>query len=118
METEIFVVAIVFFSVVYMIKLFTDYLTRKRLIDTGLVDEKVKYLFAGYAKVHSLNNIKWGMILIAIGIPFLWRELAPYHVSGESVMGMGLILAGLAFVIFHFLTKSHFEKKADNNQTV
>lgn len=116
MDTEIFVVAIVFFSFVAIIKIFTDYLTRKRLIDAGLVDEKVKFLFRGYGKSHALNNVKWGMILVAIGIPFLWHEMAPYHVSGESVIGMALILAGLAFVIYYFISKNYLDKLEDNTQ--
>ena len=116
MDTEIFVVAIVFFSIVMIVKLFTEYLTRKRLIDTGLVDEKVKFLFKGYGKSHNLNNVKWGMILVAIGIPFLWHEMAPYRVSGESVIGMALILAGLAFVIYYFISKRHLDSDDDNNQ--
>ncbi len=116
MDTEIFVVAIVFTAIVMVVKLFTEYLTRKRLIDTGLVDEKVKFLFRGYGKGHNLNNVKWGMILVAIGIPFLWHEMAPYRVSGESVIGMALILAGLAFVIYYFISKSHLESADNNNQ--
>ena len=116
MDTEIFVVAIVFFSVIMIIKLATDYFTRKRLIDTGLVDEKVKFLFKGYGKSHTLNNIKWGMILIAIGIPFLWHEMAPYRVSGESVFGMALVLAGVATLVYYFIAKSHLESADDNNQ--
>ena len=116
MDTEIFVVAIVFSAFVMVVKLFTEYLTRKRLIDAGLVDEKVKFLFRGYGKRHNLNNVKWGMILVAIGIPFLWHEMAPYRVSGESVIGMALILAGLAFVIYYFISKNQLDKVEDNNQ--
>jgi len=116
MDTEIFVVAIVFSAFVMIIKLFTEYLTRKRLIDAGLVDEKVKFLFRGYGRSNSLNNVKWGMILVAIGIPFLWHEMAPYRVSGESVIGMALILAGLAFVIYYFISKNQLDNVEDNNQ--
>ena len=116
MDTEIFVVAIVFSAFVMVVKLFTEYLTRKRLIDAGLVDEKVKFLFRGYGKRHNLNNVKWGMILVAIGIPFLWHEMAPYRVSGESVIGMALILAGLAFVIYYFISKNQLDSAKDNNQ--
>lgn len=116
MDTEIFIVAIVFFSFVAVVKLVSEHLTRKRIIDAGLVDEKVKFLFRGYGKSHNLNNVKWGMILVAIGIPFLWHEMAPYRVSGESVIGMALILAGLAFVIYYFISKSHLDNFEDNNQ--
>ena len=116
MDTEIFVVAIVFSAFVMVVKLFTEYLTRKRLIDAGLVDEKVKFLFRGYGRSNSLSNIKWGMILVAIGIPFLWHEMAPYHVSGESVIGMALILAGIAFVVYYFISKNQLDNVEDNNQ--
>lgn len=116
MDTEIFVVAIVFSAFVMIIKLFTEYLTRKRLIDAGLVDEKVKFLFSGYGRSNSLNNVKWGMILMAIGISFLWHQLAPYRVSGEMVLGMACFLAGTALLIFHFISKSQLKNTEDNNQ--
>ena len=59
--------AVVFGTMILITKLLVDYFTRKRLIDKGLVDEKVKFLYNGSSHSRALNNLKWGMVLIGIG---------------------------------------------------
>ena len=100
---------VVFGAFVVMTKLITDTMTRHRLINKGLVDEKVKYLFSSYGRQRSLTNIKWGMVLVAIGVAVLIRQLAPYSVTDEMMVGLMFVLSGIAFLIYYAISKDNVE---------
>ncbi len=103
--------AIVFGSFVLIAKFLTEYALRKRLIDKGLVDEKVKYLFADAGLTHLLSNIKWGLILVAIGAALFWKQISPYYIEDTTVFGLMFILGGIGFLVYYFVAKSHIEKR-------
>ena len=107
--------SVVFGSIIIVVKFLTDYFTRRRLIDKGLVDEKVKYLFADAGMNHLLNNIKWGLILVAIGVALFWKQISPYYVEDTTVFGLMFILGGIGFLVYYFIAKSHIEKRRKDN---
>ncbi len=86
-----------------IIKQLTEFWTRKRLIDKGMVDEKVKFLYTGGARGHALNNLKWGMILIGVGMAALLSYWFPDYIYEGGTVGLMLILGGLAFIIYYFM---------------
>ena len=107
--------SVVFGSIIIVVKFLTDYFTRRRLIDKGLVDEKVKYLFADAGMNHLLNNIKWGLILVAIGVALFWKQISPYYIEDTTVFGLMFILGGIGFLVYYFIAKSHIEKRRKDN---
>jgi hypothetical protein len=108
---EVFQMLIVFGAIVLSIKYIIEYALRKRLIDKGLVDEKVKYLFADSGVTQLLSNIKWGFLLVAIGIALLWREFADFDVEDSTVFGVMFLLMGIGFLVYYFIAKSYVEKR-------
>ena len=107
--------SVVFGSIVLIVKFLTEYFTRRRLIDKGLVDEKVKYLFADAGLTHLLGNIKWGLILVAIGVALFWKQISPYYIEDTTVFGLMFILGGIGFLVYYFIAKSHIEKRRKDN---
>ena len=71
--TEVMEMAIVFGAIVLVMKIVTDTATRHKLIRAGLVDEKIKFLYNANPRLKPLNNIKWGMILVGIGMGIKMR---------------------------------------------
>jgi uncharacterized membrane protein len=100
---------VVFGAFAIITKIITDTMTRHRIINKGLVDENVKYLFQNYGRRCSHSNIKWGMVLIGIGIAVLVRQLAPYSVSDEMMVGLMFLFAGIAFLIYYPIAKKQDE---------
>lgn len=92
---------IVFFSIGFVVKLILDYSMRKRLIERGLVDKNVKYLFS-YGSPAS-SSLKWGMVLIGVGAAIIIGRIAPYRWSDEITVSGIFILAGLALVIYYVI---------------
>ncbi len=107
----VIVVPAIFFSVVAMIKVISDNMVRRKLIEKGLVNADVKYLFASSAN-GAPGSLKWGMVLIAVGTAILIGQLAPYSISEEITISAMLIMAGLALIVYYFIA-SRFAKKSE-----
>ena len=88
-----------------IIKIISDTIIKSRIIKQGMVDENLKYLFTKNYSVHNITNLKWGFILIGIGLPFLLRQMFPGVFSEEGMIGLMFILAGVGFLIYYNIAK-------------
>ena len=62
-------VPIVFFIIIaVIIKILSDSKTKRILIEKGMLDENVKYLYADRYDSNVPASLKWGMVLTAIGL--------------------------------------------------
>jgi hypothetical protein len=82
----------------------TRHKERMTLIEKGTGAEDIKSLYARQRwSLSPLTNLKWGMLLIGVGIAILlsmWLREA--YMVGEGVFpGMIAILGGLALVVFY-----------------
>lgn len=93
-----------FWMVAMIVKIVTDNRTRQKLIDKGMVDEKVKYLYTRNLQENPLQSLKWGIVLVGIGIALAIGQLFPM-MEGPALMGLMFIFAGIAFVIYYILAK-------------
>lgn len=97
---DVFEMAIVFTAIVAVIKIIADWRLRTRLIDKGLVDEKVKFLYEdGLGK--AMSNLKWGLVLVGIGLAALLGQIFDYYIEPESVIGLMFIFAGIGFLVYY-----------------
>jgi len=100
-----FLIPIAFFAMVALIvKFVIDHKTRRLLIEKGMVDEKVKYLFKNGTQL--LSSMKWGMVLIGIGLALLISQIFRYSISEEAGIGLMFLFAGIGFIIYYFMAKS------------
>lgn len=91
-----------FIVTAYVIKEMLEAKTRHRLIEKGMVDEKVKHLFQSQPPRDTrLSSLKWGMILVGVGIAFLVGQFLPEEISEGVTVSSAVILAGLALLIFY-----------------
>ena len=110
--TSILITAIVFFSVVAFVKILVDARIRHKLIDKGMVDENIKYLYSEGLESHVPASLKWGMVLVGIGLGFIIGQLVPSRISDEVTVGSIFTLAGLGLILYYFIAR----KKADESK--
>ena len=110
MQSEIIVVPAIFFSFVAIVKILSDNRTRQLLIQKGQIDENIQYLYQNVAQGQVPNAIKWGLVLIGIGLAFIVGQLVPYDIRGEITVGAIFILAGLGLVFYYFLARRWAKK--------
>jgi hypothetical protein len=93
----IIVVPAIFFSIVAIFKVVSDNAVRKALVEKGLVDENIRYLFK---VTDQTSSLKWGIVLIALGAAiFVAQQL---NLSEESLFGMMFLFAGIGLIIYYF----------------
>lgn len=107
---EVMGMGVVFFAFAYIVKVLADARTRNKLIEKGLVDKNVQHLFAPDRELRTLSSLKWGMILVGLGIAWLLRELFPYDISSEGAFGLMLIFGGIAFLVYYPLASAHLRR--------
>jgi len=95
----------IFLPFAYIIKVISDNNVRRKLIEKGIVDEKVKYLFWKNNTAHPVSNLKWGFILIGIGLALLLGQILPESVDESAVFGIMFIFAGIGFLVYYRIAK-------------
>lgn len=103
------IVTIVFVSFIILVKILIDARTRHKLIDKGMVDEKLKYLYP-YQMSAAPAALKWGMVLIGVGLAILLGQIVPHRISEEITFACMFLFAGLGMIIYYFIAKSMTEK--------
>lgn len=102
MLKDILVPIVIFGSMIYGIKIWLDYRIRRLLIEKGQVDEKVKFLYEKSASTPVAGSLKWGMVLVAVGLAiFLAPMMAADH--EEYTFGLMALFGGIAMVGYHVL---------------
>ena len=92
-----------FFLIGYMVKTISDNKVRKRALENGNLNQSIKYLWEKSYANKPLQNIKWSIIFIGIGVVIL---IAHVFILPEAVaIGISSIIVGLAYIIYHLLEK-------------
>ncbi len=115
---DFLIVSIIFLSAVWVVKIATDYQTRSQLIKKGEVNENLKYLFKNYGTQTWIgSNLKWGMVLIGIGLALLIKQFSPVFLDDETILGLVFVFAGLSFFIYYFIAKTRSDQStADRDE--
>lgn len=107
---DVLIPAVIFTALAYIIKILADARTRNKLIEKGMVDKNVQHLFAPDRELQTLSSLKWGMVLVGLGLAWLLRELFPYDISFDGAAGLMLIFGGIAFLVYYPLASAHLRR--------
>jgi hypothetical protein len=111
----VLILAVIGYFVLELVKVVTDSRLRAKLIEKGMVDEKIKLLFASHPVLESISSLKWGLVMIAVGLAFIFsfaiHELMPIQMRGEITAGAVFFMAGLAMIIYYAIARAQEKKK-------
>lgn len=114
---DVLMAVAVFSGIALVFKVIADAITRNKLINKGLVDENVKFLFSkGFIDTHPLSNVKWGLVLVGLGLALLIKQFAPFYMRDESVLGLMFLFAGVAFLIYYGVSKNRVTGKGEKEK--
>lgn len=109
---EIIIVPVVFFSFVFLVKILADARIKRLLIQQGKIDENLKFLYQQpNAAGDPLSSVKWGMVLIGIGLAFLLGQLFPREVSDQGMVGLMFLFAGFGFLLYYRMASRKNEEE-------
>jgi hypothetical protein len=109
-----------FVASAFIVRIIFDYKIRAKLIEKGMVDENVKYLYAQRPETQSLSSLKWGIILIAVGLPvFIGRvvmiQTVPPDTADAITIGGMLVCSGLGLCLYYLIASRKMRKIKGNN---
>ncbi|MBD3382242.1 MAG: hypothetical protein GF404_08595 [candidate division Zixibacteria bacterium] len=113
---EVSPVIIVFGAAVLIVKYAMDYKVKHKLIEKGLVNEKVKFL-SRHVNGHN-DSIKWGLVLLGAGIGLVGVEFLPFRYQTDEIrVGMVAMFAGLGLVIHYFIATLFSKDKSEHENS-
>jgi len=99
--TPVLIVGIIFASIVAVVKTIADNSMRRHLIERGEIDDKTRLMIIGHSELRSLTSLKWGMVLVGIGLAALISHWWPYYWDDEGAIGLMFVFAGLGFLVYY-----------------
>jgi len=110
---EIAPIFIIFPTIGYIVKISLEYTTRKRIIDKGLAGDQIKNLIGYSTPTNVPTSLKWGLVLVLVGISILIMDLIP-DVSSETALGVMLIAAGAGMLVYYYYASTRVKKEESN----
>jgi hypothetical protein len=110
MHVEILIPISFFFLLGYIIHVVSTNNIKRRLIEKGMVDENLKFLYADKYDRNVPSSLKWGMVLTTIGLAVLVARLIPAIDSDEMTLSLMLIFGGIALISYYFIATKLFKK--------
>ncbi len=104
------IVAIVFFSIVAVVKIIADATTRRRMLDRAAKDTDASRALFTHPELVNLSSLKWGMVLIGIGLAWVISRWMPYYWHDETVFGLMFLLAGIGMLIYYPIAQKKIKK--------
>ncbi len=108
---DIVIPLVIFPSIVIIFKAFFDYLTRKRLIEKGLVGDDAAKLFQQPMDRFVPSSLKWGLVLVLVGGTMAVLKALPGYIEPEVALGVILVAAGAGLLTYYFLANKKIEEE-------
>ncbi len=117
MRSEVIVTAIVFLGFYYIIKMFTDYLLKRRIVKSGHI-EKADILQPVQPvddEPQTLKSLKWALVSVMAGLGMIVAYVVgdlygmdSYGMERSMIsFGIELLFIGLGFFIYFFIAIKH-----------
>jgi hypothetical protein len=128
---EVFMAAVVFFAIFSIIKNFTDFLLKRKVIkaghfdNAGILDQKVSSIAQDAQDANKYPSLKWGLVAFFAGIGFLIIEQISPSLSNGNYwesnhnnfmehsmlpIGIELVSVSMGFIVY-FLIVTFMKKK-------
>jgi hypothetical protein len=111
----VLVLTVIGFFVLELVKAVSENRIRAKLIEKGMVDEKVKLLLGTRPAPESASSLKWGLVLIAVGMAFMFvfaiQGWVPAGIRGEITAGAVFSMAGLAMIVYYIIARGREKKE-------
>ena len=105
----VFILGVIGYFILELVKVVSENRLRHKLIEKGLVDEKVKLLLDSRPLAQLDGSLKWGIVLIAVGLAFMFAygiyNWVPSAVREEITAGVVFFMAGLGMIVYYFLAR-------------
>jgi hypothetical protein len=101
----------------FIVKLILDYRLKRRLLDKGEIDKNVTALFFNKAEYLAPTSLKWGLVLIGLGLAIIIGQMLPYDYDrGEITFSLMLLFAGIGLLIYYAVANQKLKEMKKNGK--
>ena len=94
----------------FFVKVMTDYILKKKMIEKGYVNEETQALFKQHTSENKFSSLKWGLIILFAGLALVVLEFIPTGPESPLPYGLFAVSVSLGFLIYYFLVKKETQK--------
>ena len=76
---------------------------RRRIAESGASEDLVRTMLAADERNRAVSSLKWGMVLVLVGIAFGLIDLLNLRQDDPATFGIVIAAAGLGMLGFHML---------------
>lgn len=105
MRLEILIPITLFLCIAYAIKVVADMLVRRRLAESSGSEELVRSLLLSDAERSRNGSLRWGIVLVALGLGFGLVEAGGWDDLTPGVAGILLGVTGLGNLAYYALVR-------------
>lgn len=98
MQEQVIIFLALFCLIGFIIKVVSDNKLRRRIIEKGEINANVKELFTHSKQQVKFRSLKWGIILVAVGLGLITGSVFR---SQEVAFAFMLIFAGFALILYY-----------------
>ena len=123
---EVLMAAVIFFAIYQVLKNFTDFLLKRKIIkaghfeNAGILDQKVASASIENKEANKYPSLKWGLVAFFAGIgfiiinqmsPSLYNEENYRHFMDNSMLPFGIELVCISFGFLTYFMIVNFANK-------
>lgn len=103
MDFALLVPIVLFICITFAIKIIMDGRVRQRLAQSGASEDLVRTMLAADEQNRKVSSLKWGLVLVLIGIAFGIIDVSNLDARDPATFGIVIGFAGLGMLGFHGL---------------
>ena len=99
-------------AVYFFVKVMTDYILKKKMIDKGFVNDETQAIFKQHASAVSnkYSSLKWGLLTLFAGLSLILMEYIPFDSYSPLPYGLFAVSVSIGFLIYYFMVKQLTDK--------
>jgi len=92
-------------SVYFFVKVMTDYILKKKMIEKGFVNEDTQAIFKEHSVDYKYSSLKWGLIVFFGGLSLIIMEFLTVNPESPLPYGLFSVAVSLGFLLYYFFVK-------------
>jgi phosphatidylglycerophosphate synthase len=108
--TPVLILGVIFWGILAIVREVAQNRLRHRILEKGLTGVNVQNLFQRETAFGSQGSLKWGILLLGVGLVLLVSQLIPLEFSDETTFGVMFITAGICLLVYYFVVPKIGEK--------
>ena len=111
--TPVLILGVIFWGILAIVREVSQNKLRHRIVDKGLTGVNVQNLFQGGNGGTRHGSLKWGILMLGVGLVLLVSQIISVEISDEATFGVMFVTAGVCLLVYYFVAPKNAEKPED-----